>query len=82
VIVSEPEITNVVKHAPPLYEKDPTLADGVVKQVDWSNDGMDVSVTRLVKKGDEVVHDDEIVSQYKPWRAVYKVGTSREEPAN
>jgi vancomycin resistance protein YoaR len=82
VIVSEPEITNVVKHAPPLYEKDPTLADGVVKQVDWSNDGMDVSVTRLVKKGDEVVHDDEIFSQYKPWRAVYKVGTRREEPAN
>lgn len=74
VIVSEPEIANVVKHGPPIYEEDPDLPDGVTKQVDWAIDGMDVSVTRVVKEDDKVIHRDEIFSPYKPWRAVYKVG--------
>ena len=77
VIVGVPKITNMVKHGLPVYEMDLKLPDGVVKQVDWAKDGMDVSVTRLVKKGDQVIHEDEIVSRYQPWRAVYKVGVRR-----
>jgi vancomycin resistance protein YoaR len=75
IIVSEPEITNVVKHGPPIYEEDPDLPDGFIKQVDWANDGMEVSVTRVVKEGDKVIHRDEIFSRYRPWQAVYKVGS-------
>ncbi len=75
VTVDEPEITNVVKHAPPLYEPDPSLPKGTTEQVDWAVDGLDVRVKRTVKQGDQIVHQDEIFSHYTPWRAVYKAGT-------
>jgi vancomycin resistance protein YoaR len=75
VIVSEPEETNLVKPEAPLYEEDPTLPKGVVKQVDWAKDGLEVRVTRLVKEGDKVIHRDEIISHYRPWRSVFKVGS-------
>lgn len=75
VTVSEPEETNLVKHGPPIYEEDPSLPKGTTKQVDWANDGLDVSVKRIVKEGETVIHEDEIFSHYSPWQAVYKVGT-------
>ncbi|MBN1220570.1 MAG: VanW family protein [Anaerolineae bacterium] len=75
VLVSEPEITNIVKYGPPVYEKDPSLPQGVTKQVDWPKDGMDVTVTRTVKISDTIIYQDVVVSQYRPWQAVYKVGT-------
>ncbi|MCK6624602.1 MAG: VanW family protein [Anaerolineae bacterium] len=75
VTVSEPELSKPVKHGPPIYEKDPTLPVGMTKQVDWAVDGLDVRVTRTVKEGDKVIHQDEIFSHYEPWRAVFKVGT-------
>lgn len=78
VLVSEPEITNVVEHGPPLYEDDPTLPVGTTKQVDWAIDGMDVTITRTVKMEDDILHQDRIYSQYRPWRAVYKVGAGKE----
>ncbi len=76
IIVSDPEITRVVKHGPAIYEEDSILPKGTVKQVDWAKDGMDVTVTRTVKAGDVVFHEDVITSHYRPWRAVYQVGTA------
>lgn len=73
--ISPPEVTNIIKHDPPRYEKDPTLPRGKVVQVDWPKDGMDVTITRTVTISDSLVYRDIIFSQYKPWQAVYKVGT-------
>ena len=78
VVVSEPELTNLVKHSPPMYENDPSLPKGVVKQVDWSNDGLDVTITRTVKTEDKIIRKDTIFSHYRPWRAIYKVGTGEQ----
>jgi vancomycin resistance protein YoaR len=75
VIVSEPEQTNITEAPPPVYEEDPLLPTGTVKQVDWENDGLDVTVTRLVKEGETIIHEDEIVSRYRPWQAIFKVGS-------
>jgi vancomycin resistance protein YoaR len=75
VIMSQPQLTNPVKHDPPIYEKDPTLPKGVTQQVDWAKDGLDVTITRTVKAGETVIHEDVIFSHYRPWQAVYKVGT-------
>ncbi len=75
VIVSQPVETNLVKHDPPVYEETPALPKGIMKQVDWAKDGMDVTVTRIVKDGNTVVYEDEVFSHYQPWRAVYHVGT-------
>ena len=79
VLLSEPEIANLVKHGPSVYEKDSTLPKGTTKQIDWAIDGMDVTITRTVKAGDVTLHQDRLFSQYKPWRAVYKVGTGAGE---
>jgi vancomycin resistance protein YoaR len=75
VIVSEPEQTNMTEAPPPVYEADPLLPTGTVKQVVWENDGGDVTVTRLVKEGETIIHEDEIVSRYRPWQAIFKVGS-------
>ena len=80
--ISQPEITNIVFHDPPRYEKDPTLPKGKVVQVDWSKDGMDVTITRTVTISDSLLHRDVIFSQYKPWQAVYKVGTGESVVSN
>lgn len=76
VIVSDPEITNEVRHGPPVYEQDASLPEGTTKQIEWAIDGMDVEVTRTVKEGDRIVHEDVISSHYQPWQAVYKVGAA------
>jgi vancomycin resistance protein YoaR len=75
VVVSEPEQTNQVKPEPPVYEEDPLLPKGKVEQVDWANEGVEVTVTRTVTEDGAIIHNDTIVSRYRPWRAVYKVGT-------
>jgi vancomycin resistance protein YoaR len=76
VIISDPEISNEVRHGPPVYEQDTSLPKGTVKQVEWAIDGLDVRVTRTVKEGERIVREDVITSHYQPWQAVYKVGTA------
>jgi vancomycin resistance protein YoaR len=75
VLVSDPVESNIVKYDRPLYEETADLPKGIIKQVDWAKNGLDVSVTRVVKQGETILHNDEIVSHYRPWRAVYQVGT-------
>jgi len=76
VIVSEPELSNVVPHGPDIYQEDPSLAPGEIKQVDWAKDGVDVTVHRTVMEGETVIHQDTIFSRYRPWQNVYKIGPS------
>lgn len=60
---------------PPLYQDDPTLAAGVVKQVDWAAWGAKTSFQYRVKRNNEIIYDQEIVSVYRPWQAIYLRGT-------
>ncbi len=75
VEITEPVITNQIAPPAPLYENDPTLAKGVVRQVDYSAWGATSSFTRTVKKGNEVLFSETFTSKFQPWRAIYKVGT-------
>lgn len=74
VEVSEPVHENVQEPPPPVYQEDPTLPPGTVKQVEWAKPGMTVRITRTVRKGDTVIERREFVSTYQPWRAVYLYG--------
>lgn len=74
VTVSEPKISNIVPPPPPIYEEDPELPKGVVKQVDFPATGAKIRVTRTVEKNGNI-KTDVFNSDYKPWQAVYKVGT-------
>jgi vancomycin resistance protein YoaR len=66
---------NVVPHGPDVHREDPTLPKGTTKQIDWAHDGVDVTVYRIVKEGDKVLWKDTFFSRYRPWQAVYLVGT-------
>ncbi|KKT85085.1 MAG: hypothetical protein UW82_C0003G0003 [candidate division WWE3 bacterium GW2011_GWC2_44_9] len=75
VEISEPKLYNV--YAPPaaLYQDDPTLPKGVVKQIDFSAPGGTAEFTRKVTRGDELLFEDTYKSVYRPWRAIFLVGT-------
>lgn len=60
---------------PDLYQDDPTLPKGVVKQVDWKAPGAKVSFDYKVSKNGEILTKDTFFSNYKPWQAVFLRGT-------
>ena len=66
--------TDVVEPPDPLYEENPDLAKGEIKQVDWAADGADITVTRLVYKDGQVLYEDTFFTHYLPWRAVFQYG--------
>ncbi len=59
----------------PLYQEDPMLPRGVTKQVDWAAWGARTVFTYRVTRGDDILQNKEFVSVYRPWRAIYLVGT-------
>ncbi len=75
VTITQPVILNQTPPPPDLYQDDPTLPKGTVKQVDFSAWGANVYFTRTVKKDGKVFLSDKFVSNYRPWQAVYLRGT-------
>jgi vancomycin resistance protein YoaR len=65
---------NVVEPPDPLYEENPDLAKGEIKQVDWEAEGADITVTRTVWRDGEAIYEDTFSTHYLPWRAVYQYG--------
>lgn len=81
---SDGRSTEIVDHktwdavsAPPTrYQDDPTLPRGTTKQVDFAAGGIKTSFTNIVKdKSGAVLRRDTYLSIYKPWQAVFLVGT-------
>lgn len=75
VILSKPIVTDRVPAPEPLYQDDPTLPKGTTKQVDWAAQGAKVKFTRQVFRNGEEIIKETWNSNYKPWQAVYLVGT-------
>lgn len=75
VVMSEPVITSQTPPPPALYQDDPTLPKGEIKQVDFSAWGANVYFTRQVYKNNKLIISDKFVSDYQPWQAVYLRGT-------
>ena len=75
VNISNPTITNQTSPPSPLYQDDPTLPKGQIKQVDFEAWGAKVAFTRSVTKGGETIIYDKFVPNYQPWQAVYLRGT-------
>jgi vancomycin resistance protein YoaR len=66
--------------APPTrYEDDPTLPKGEEVVEESGASGFDVTVSRTVTKGGEVVRKDHCVSVYRPWIRVVRRGTQPKE---
>ncbi|MDD3506783.1 MAG: VanW family protein, partial [Sulfurimonas sp.] len=75
VTLTTPIVTNQTPPPPPLYQDDPTLPKGVIKQVDFESSGARASFSRTVTKDGNVIISETYTSNYTPWRAVFLRGT-------
>ena len=68
----------------PVYEENPELAKGEVKQVDWAVEGATVTVTRRVYRDGRELWEDIFKTKYQPWAAVCQYGpdTKKMPPKN
>ncbi len=73
--ISQSVITSQTPPPPDLRQDDPTLPKGEVKQVDFSAWGATVTFKRTVTRAGENLINETWKSFYKPWQAVYLVGT-------
>lgn len=67
---------------PTVYQDDPTLPAGTLKQVDWSAAGAKVSFDYKVIRNGETLQDRTFSSTYRPWAAVYLRGTGQLTASN
>lgn len=59
----------------PIYEDDPSLSVGVVKQVDTAHPGAKVYFKRTVVRNGEMLINETVYSDFVPWPARYLRGT-------
>ena len=59
----------------PLYQEDDSLARGVTQQVDFAAWGANATIKREVYRNGGILHNDTFTSHYRPWQAVFLVGT-------
>lgn len=76
VEVSKATVYDVVPALPSKYQDDPTLKRGVVKQVDFAAGGAKAFFTYKVYQGEKQVINEKFTSNFRPWAAVYLVGTA------
>lgn len=75
VEISKAEVWDISAPPEPSYQDDPSLPRGVTKQVDFSAWGAKARFHYKVTYPTNVVKDELFYSVYRPWRAVFLVGT-------
>lgn len=75
ISISDVGMGSAIPAPPPKEEEDPTLPRGQRRQVDWAADGLKTWFDYKVTKGEQVIQEKTFVSNYRPWQAVYLVGT-------
>jgi vancomycin resistance protein YoaR len=71
---------NVVEPPDPVYEENPELPKGEIKQVDWEAEGADVTITRTVYRDGGVLFGDSFITHYLPWGDVFQYGPGTKIP--
>lgn len=75
VTLSDATIWDVTAAPEPKFQDDPTMKRGTQKQVDWAAPGTKSRFHYKVTKGDTVIQDTDFYSNYRPWQAIFLVGT-------
>lgn len=75
VVITKPIVSNVSSAPADLFQDDPTLPAGTIKQIDFAAPGGRSVFTRKVTRKGEVIIEDTFVSNYRPWQAVFLKGT-------
>ncbi|MGB2731407.1 MAG: VanW family protein, partial [Microgenomates group bacterium] len=75
VEVSKAEVWDVSPPPEPSYEDDPTLQRGITKQIDFGAWGAKARFSYKVTYPTNEVKDEIFYSVYRPWKAIFMVGT-------
>jgi vancomycin resistance protein YoaR len=73
--LSNYRIWDVTPPPPDLYQDDPTLPAGTVKQVDWKAWGAKVKYDYTVERDGEVIFEKTFYSNFQPWQSMFLRGT-------
>jgi len=73
---TKPVILNSIAPPEDLYQDDPTLASGVVKQTEHKAWGAKVIFDYSVERNGENIYKKQFVSNYRPWQAIFLRGTA------
>lgn len=73
--VTKPVITSQTPPPEDLYQDDPTLPIGTIKQIEHKAWGAKVKFDYLVERNGEVIFKKTFYSNYQPWQAIYLRGT-------
>lgn len=74
VNISKSRIWDQIPPPPDLYQDDPTLPTGTIKQIDWKAWGAKVAFDWRVERAGEILQKRTFYSVYRPWQAVYLRG--------
>jgi len=74
VTISKSRIWDQAPPPPDLYQDDPTLPPGKVKQIDWKAWGAKVAFDYKVERNGEILQNRTFYSNYRPWQAIYLRG--------
>lgn len=69
------QVWDLTPPPPDLYQDDPTLPAGTVKQVDFPAWGTKASFHYHVTRNGEILENTDFFSDFRPWQAVYLKGT-------
>ncbi len=67
-------VSGITSPPAPLYQDDPTLPAGAVKQVDFAAWGAKASFLYRVTRGGVVINEQTFSSNFRPWQAVFLRG--------
>lgn len=73
--ITNQKLWDVAPPPPDLFQEDPTLPKGTVKQVDFAAWGAKASFDYSVIRTGETLQKTTFSSTYRPWQAVYLKGT-------
>ena len=74
-LVSPARVWGVTPPPPDLYQDEPTLPVGTVKQVDWAAWGAKTAFDYRVEKDGETITSETYTSNFRPWQNVFLRGT-------
>jgi vancomycin resistance protein YoaR len=78
-----PEWGDPIPAGAPVYEYDPSMPAGSVKQIESSHSGLDATLGRTVYDPEgTLLYEDEFVSKFIPWPARFVYGSGYVPPAN
>lgn len=76
VEISKATVYGIAPALPAKYQDDPTLKKGVTRQIDFAAGGAKAFFSYKVFQGDKTMIDTKFYSNFRPWAAVYLVGTA------